>query len=930
MAFPDDPLDLKVQLQLAGTWTDVSQWVSDSDLVAIARGRADEAATSDPATCRLTLENRDGRFAPRNPQSPYYGQLTRNTPLRVLVDEGPRSLDLLGLPTSRARTGDSSALELTGDADWRIDLEPDGVGWPITSLASGTHLVSKWAEAGDQRSWAIFLQNDGRLRLFWSEDGATSRLATSTAPVDRTQRRLALRVVQSGNNGAGGTTIWFYTAPEISGPYTQLGAPVVQSGTTSWFNSSAPVEIGEGTESSKTPGLHGGRVHAFEMRTGLGAGSLVASPDFSVPVEGDTAFADSSGRNWTVAEGARIAPSGVRFAGEVSSWPPRWELAGKDVWAPIEAAGVLRRLQQGATPVDSTLYQAITTVVQDLVAYWPCEDGESAESISGGIPGVAAMQVIGEPEFASNSAMASSHPIPTLNDSQWTGNIPAYTPNSFGQFRVRWIQATPGSTSTGDGQSLMKIVTTGSASIWHVSYRTGGDLRLEAFDSDNNLLYNSGDIGFEINGTNLLISVRMFQDDTDVDTAVVWEIETFAPGADQDSISFGGFVLNETVGRVHQIVVNNGGGIEDIAIGHITFENYEPNAIDPEFDIAEALNAHRGETAGARLQRLCAAYNIPLRIVGDPDDTTRMGYQWPLELVPLLQECEATDGGFLSDDREMLGLTYRTRTSLYNTASALTLDYDAGDLAGALEPTDDDRHLGNDFTVTRDRGGSARAELTEGPLSTAAPPDGVGRYRQDRTLSIYQGSDTPDQATWHLRLGTVDEMRFPAIGVNLRELAADTDLVPDAVAVDAGHRLTITNPPLWLPPEDIAQLVTGYTETLGNWERTVEFACTPASPYNVAEVDSGRYASAGSTLAASATDTATALSVATSAGPLWTTSGSDMPFDVMIGGERMTVTAISGTSSPQTFTVTRSVNGIVKAHSSGATVQLFAPSYRAL
>jgi hypothetical protein len=39
------------------------------------------------------------------------------------------------------------------------------------------------------------------------------------------------------------------------------------------------------------------------------------------------------------------------------------------------------------------------------------------------------------------------------------------------------------------------------------------------------------------------------------------------------------------------------------------------------------------------------------------------------------------------------------------------------------------------------------------------------------------------------------------------------------------------------------------------------------------------------------------------------------------------VTAISGSSSPQTFTVTRSVNGVVKAQSSGAAVALFQPSY---
>jgi hypothetical protein len=48
---------------------------------------------------------------------------------------------------------------------------------------------------------------------------------------------------------------------------------------------------------------------------------------------------------------------------------------------------------------------------------------------------------------------------------------------------------------------------------------------------------------------------------------------------------------------------------------------------------------------------------------------------------------------------------------------------------------------------------------------------------------------------------------------------------------------------------------------------------------------------------------------------------------VNVGGERVTVTNITGASSPQTFTVTRSVNGVIKAHSAGAEVHLWSPVY---
>jgi hypothetical protein len=64
------------------------------------------------------------------------------------------------------------------------------------------------------------------------------------------------------------------------------------------------------------------------------------------------------------------------------------------------------------------------------------------------------------------------------------------------------------------------------------------------------------------------------------------------------------------------------------------------------------------------------------------------------------------------------------------------------------------------------------------------------------------------------------------------------------------------------------------------------------------------------------------MQVDTAAGsPLWDTTASG--FDIGVAGERMTVTAISGSSSPQAFTVTRSVNGVVKAQSSGAPVALW-------
>jgi hypothetical protein len=56
----------------------------------------------------------------------------------------------------------------------------------------------------------------------------------------------------------------------------------------------------------------------------------------------------------------------------------------------------------------------------------------------------------------------------------------------------------------------------------------------------------------------------------------------------------------------------------------------------------------------------------------------------------------------------------------------------------------------------------------------------------------------------------------------------------------------------------------------------------------------------------------------------------EFPFDVRVGGsggEVVRVTAISGTSSPQTFTLTRGINGADIGHASGEDVRLAYPVY---
>src|SRR5262249_23511268 len=129
-----------------------------------------------------------------------------------------------------------------------------------------------------------------------------------------------------------------------------------------------------------------------------------------------------------------------------------------------------------------------------------------------------------------------------------------------------------------------------------------------------------------------------------------------------------------------------------------------------------------------------------------------------------------------------------------------------------------------------------------------------------------------------------------------------------------------------------SQLVRGYTETLNSaYMHAVSFSCQPAEPWRVLVLDDADYGRADSdysTLDSAVTATATTLSVAVEAGrALWTIDPADFPLDVEVAGERITVTGITGATSPQAFTVTRSVNGVATAHPAGVRVGLADPVY---
>jgi hypothetical protein len=631
-------------------------------------------------------------------------------------------------------------------------------------------------------------------------------------------------------------------------------------------------------------------------------------------------------------------PSGndknVRFWGEVASWPQSWDPTGKDVGVMIEASGVLRRLGQNAAPIGSALKVDLLAGDQldlvlgfpgpapVLVAYWPCEDGALSTSIGSSVVGVPAMTITGTPTLASFSGFVCSDPLPVMGSASFSAAVPAYTqPISTG---VTFLLAVPAG-GAADGQVLCSFTTTGTAVRWELYYSAAGSggLGLRAISSSGSSLMDSLTPS-QINGQLLDVAIVLLQDGADIfATTNVYAIgSSFVSGP-------GGLISSSQVGIITSVTLAPGRGLTATAMGHLHIQTYQTDAFNG-VDWTQTLTAHAGESADDRIYRLLLSMGVTAHQIGNDHVSVVMGVQRSGTLISLVQDAVLAEGGILYELTNGFGLGYRTRESLENQAPAVTLDYALGQLANAPVPIDDDRYARNDITVSRTNGSSSRAIQQSGPLSVQQPPAGVGTYPVSVTVNVAADSNLPSQAGWRLHLGTVDEARYPQISVNLAHstFASNPFLREQILAVRPGDRIVVANPPAWLPPDQISQLVIGFSETIDQFQHRITFNCVPESPYRTALLEDvllSRLDSGGSQVAADALATDTTLKVTTTSGPLWTTSAADWPFDVRIAGEQITVTAVSGASNPQTFTVTRSVNGVVKPLPIGADVRLNQP-----
>ncbi|MGQ5580922.1 hypothetical protein [Streptomyces sp. ECR3.8] len=1044
MAFPATPLELLLELFVDGTWSPVPTY--NRDPVEVQTGMGERAAVTDPGSLNITINNRDGRYSPRNAESDLYGKIGRNTRCRLSVPGTESYLDLTG-GVDTATTPDHAALDITGDLDLRWEGETD---WYAPEAQM---LIGKWGPIG-QRSYHLRLQ-EGVLRLMASIDGDLAYSAFATLPP--LPRRAALRATVDVNNGAGGRVWTFYWAETLDGPWTQIGESVVSSPSFSVFASTTPLTIAPEHPTAVPPRFPvKGRCYRAQVRNGID-GPVVANPDFRNLPGGTTSFTDSAGRDWTMASPTAIRDREDLFLGEISEWPQEWTVDGVDAWVPIEGAGVLRRLGQGRKLLQSSLRRRIPSFRP--LAYWPMEDGEFATQAHSPIAGVPPLRLTNA-NWAAADSLPSSEALPTLNGkagnlAQMTGIFPNPSFSSLAGWRVDWVYRLDTAPTT--HYTVMRILSLGTVREWLIQFSNSSSRiigrNIDGTDVVNQLIGTGSDLFGQWVQTTFWV--------TQEGGNVRWNIAWRDVGGDAGSFTatFAG-----NAGRPTGVTSPGSGfaeALNGMAFGHIAVFDTEATSA-----FVDAVTAWSGETAWDRMRRLATEEDLLLARHPGPETTALVGPQRVATVLSQLQAAADADGGLLLEDRRRPGLLYRERSSLYNQTPALTLSYDqAPGLAAPLKPVDDDTAIRNDRTVKRDGGSEGRAVLEDGPLSVQDPPDGVGLYDDSVTLSLHSDEQTVPIAYWRLHLGTHDGPRYPRVRVMLHKAP---HLIPAVLGLTEGDLLRITDLPRQVGRGHTDLIVTGihHIAQLTRWE--VEFTCMPGEPWRVGTIVSHEdfedttyalaissggnlpwlrtniYANTGSwslrsgvignnqtsdaivavppgmetltfsyrvssepagpgyegdrflvlvdgvqvlrvqgttavwtrttidvagkarvtfryakdnsaaagedaawiddltftgpapmrvdsgtsTLVSAVTAGATTLSV-TGQIP-WTTSVVDLPYMIRVGGEEMLVTAVSGATVPQTFTVQRAQNGVSKPHPAGTPVRLADPSVVAL
>jgi hypothetical protein len=235
---------------------------------------------------------------------------------------------------------------------------------------------------------------------------------------------------------------------------------------------------------------------------------------------------------------------------------------------------------------------------------------------------------------------------------------------------------------------------------------------------------------------------------------------------------------------------------------------------------------------------------------------------------------------------------------------------------------------GTDFI--RDITNMVQTATVDGPETSATYTDTtltarVGSKNTSETLPL---RDYVDLFTWATdRVVRGANVNLRAASLTIDALTTPTDRSADLLALIPGDRIQATGLPSSLGFTTWDGWLLGVEETHSLTEHSFTLYLQPVLPDPIILDTDLLTAGDAVTLTSNINNSVTSISL-TSTGGLWTT-GADLPQVIRIGTECMTLSAVSGASSPQTGTVTRGatdpITGLVTtaaAQVAGETVEL--------
>ncbi|WP_433730973.1 hypothetical protein ACQP2Y_21495 [Actinoplanes sp. CA-051413] len=936
-AFPESDMELAVQTAWGAdvtaapstwTWSDLTcahpsipaQTISRllPTPITIKRGVVVGAASKAGTTATLHMFNHDGALTPFLPTSPYYPNVDAGTPVRLQRRNQTTITDTF------TRTAETNGW---GTSD-------SGDQWTPTGTVSAYSTTGTQARIGHTaiNTSRVITLNRAIRDVDVVFDAAMSAVQTGIGSIAGPQLR---------RNTAGTTMLWPHIVFGLSGVvqlrlYRYLNSSFASVGT---FTVPA-LTYSAGTLIRCRVQVEGTTVR---MRAWLAAG---AEPSTWHVTFSDTPVVDT---------GEQIAMATSVFTGNTNTLPaqftldnisisqiPTYPLEGyiTDIrpqflpqpdgttWSTVlvDVGGVGSRLEKQQAPSFSPLRRSVQLAAIPPIAYWPLEDAEGSVSGTSAFPGGPKMVVTGPAVFgfgqgvpddiyqsrygtkpmvsvAAGAKLSASVPMSTVQ-TEWAVSFVGqfYAPDVPAVTEVRILQwETPGGTYT----------------RWaFVATATGYQLRAYNDVAGTTTVANSDAFGSY--AAQLSYTIEASQVGGNISTQLFYNDNSFA----------GAFSIAGTLAPISQITVNpdrtnttasvTPRGLKFI-IGHVRVTD-ETSVADLPFyadpitgNTVYAGNAWYLETAHERIKRLCAEERVPCEVLGDPASTgyTQLNAQQDGTFTTLVTQAAESESGAVVYEG---GFGYKVlpRTARYNQAPALTVDLDSyrrssdTDQADVLVPQLESR-LANYWTVSRANGSSGSY------AASAAFRARRGTINEEVTIDALSDDVLDSHAAWRVHRNVdYTGAYYPSTPV---DLAANPDLIDDWLECDIGSRVQRINQPTLAGIATIDQVIEGVSETLGPRTWNVEITGAPAEVWDVAVTDQvlGKADTDSSTFRVN-TSTATSLLIDVLAGPRWTTDPAQMPIYVTLAtGEDIQITAISGTSNPQTATCVRSLNGIQAA-----------------